>query len=172
MKYRDIGKEIYQLEVPIALCSKVPDNYTKRSGTNSVQRFYTPELSKLVRHYLEFKDRETVLLSSLYSRVLIRFSQFNEKVWFPVIRVITQLDCLMSLESVHSKLNACLSGGVCRPKFINSSYDFCEKKDIVGAGDSYFQVKGLVHPCVVATGKVDFIPNDIRIFLLSILIML
>ena len=54
VKFTDVGKEIYQMEVPKAV--KVPGSWRQMSATSSVKRYYFRELEDLVRELQEAEE--------------------------------------------------------------------------------------------------------------------
>jgi DNA mismatch repair protein MSH6 len=140
--YRDIGKEIYQLEIPKKV--KVPNSWDQMSATAKVSRYYTPELRKLVRALQEAEETHGQIVREVATRFCARFDE-EYKTWLAAVKIIAQLDCLISL----AKASASLGEPSCRPEFSES------KRTIV-------EFEELRHPCMLNTVD-DFIPNDIRL---------
>jgi DNA mismatch repair protein MSH6 len=65
--------------------------------------------------------------------------------WIKAIRIVAQLDCLVSL----AKASASLGQPSCRPQFVD------EERSVV-------EFEELRHPCMINTVG-DFIPNDIKL---------
>lgn len=71
----DSGRE--QLEVPAGV--KVPNNWTKISGTQKVNRYYTPETTRLISDLKEARERKQMVVndfqfkasSSRMSRIVV-----------------------------------------------------------------------------------------------------
>ncbi|OJD33739.1 dna mismatch repair protein msh6 [Diplodia corticola] len=141
--YRDNGKEIYQLEVPIKIKS-VPKNWDQMSATAKVKRYYSPELRKLVRKLQEAQETHGQIVKEVAGRFHARFDE-NYAVWLAAVKIIAQLDCLISL----AKASASLGEPSCRPKFVDSERSVLEFEE-------------LRHPCML-TNVTDFIPNDIKL---------
>lgn len=140
--YRDNGKEIYQLEVPKK--TKVPNSWDQMSATAKVTRYYSPELRKLVRALQEATETH----SQITKEVAIRFcAKFDEDyaTWLAAVKIIAQLDCLISL----ARATTSLGEPRCRPVFTENQRSVVEFED-------------LRHPCMLNTVD-DFIPNDIRL---------
>lgn len=142
IEFRDNGKEIYQLEVPKKV--KVPGNWDQMSATAKVTRYYTPELRKLVRALQEAQETHGQIVREVANRFCARFDE-DYAVWLAAVKIIAQLDCLISL----AKASASLGEPSCRPVFSDS------KRTIV-------EFEELRHPCMINTVD-DFIPNDIRL---------
>lgn len=142
VQYNDIGKEIYQLEVPKKV--KVPSNWDQMSATAKVTRYYTPELRKLVRALQEAQETHGQITREVATRFCQRFDE-DYKVWLAAVKIIAQLDCLISL----AKASASLGEPSCRPVFEEGNRTVVELEE-------------LRHPCMLNTVD-DFIPNDIRL---------
>ncbi|EFQ91520.1 hypothetical protein PTT_11611 [Pyrenophora teres f. teres 0-1] len=142
VQYNDIGKEIYQLEVPKKV--KVPKSWDQMSATAKVTRYYSPELRKLVRALQEAQETHGQITREVATRFCQRFDE-DYKVWLAAVKIIAQLDCLISL----AKASASLGEPSCRPVFEEG------KRTVV-------EFEELRHPCMLNT-VADFIPNDIRL---------
>ncbi|KAG0213342.1 DNA mismatch repair protein msh6 [Mortierella sp. GBA30] len=138
--YRDLGKEIYQLEVSNKVA--VPKNWKKMSGTSSLSRYYNPELTGLVTKLQEARETKSGIMKDLQRRLYAKFDE-NYKEWLKAVKVIAELDCLGSL----SKSSSALGSPACRPEFVESE-------------SSVLELEGLRHPCVIPGIASDFIPND------------
>ncbi|KAF9427910.1 DNA mismatch repair protein msh6 [Podila epigama] len=139
--YKDLGKEIYQLEVSNKV--PVPKDWKKMSGTSSVSRYYTPKLISIVTELQEARETKGLIMKELQSRLYSKFDE-NFKDWLKAVKIIAELDCLGSL----SKSSMALGSPACRPEFVEDS----EK--------SVLELEGLRHPCVIPGIAADFIPND------------
>ncbi|KAH6645275.1 muts domain V-domain-containing protein [Truncatella angustata] len=139
-KFTDNGKEIYQLEVPKA--TKVPKDWRQMSATASVKRYYFKELTDLVRQLQEAEEIHSQLVKDVALRLFKRFD-VDYSTWLAAIRIISQLDCLISL----AKSSAALGEPSCRPVFVD------EERTVV-------EFEELRHPCMINNVD-DFIPNDI-----------
>ncbi|OZJ02922.1 hypothetical protein BZG36_04117 [Bifiguratus adelaidae] len=138
--YRDIGKEIYQLEVPKEI--GVPARWIRLSNTSKVNRYWTPEIKELVREYQEALETKNSIVKSFQSRVYARFDH-HYATWMAATKSIAALDCLMSL-AVSS---VSIGEPACRPTFVDSERSVLEFEE-------------LRHPCIEAGIATDFIPND------------
>ncbi|KAJ9661332.1 DNA mismatch repair protein msh6 [Coniosporium apollinis] len=141
--YRDNGKEIYQLEVPMKV-SKVPKHWDQMSATAKVKRYYSPELRKLVRALQEAQETHGQIVKDVARRFYTRFDE-DYTTWLAATKIVAQLDCLISL----AKASASLGEPSCRPVFVNDERTVLEFTD-------------LRHPCML-TSVTDFIPNDITL---------
>ncbi|PFH62670.1 hypothetical protein XA68_12541 [Ophiocordyceps unilateralis] len=142
LRYTDVGKEIYQMEAPKA--AKVPGDWRQMSATKDVKRWYFPGLTQLVRELQEADETHSQLVREVASRFFARFDA-NHDSWLRAIRVVAQLDCLVSL----ARASASLGQPSCRPRFVESER-------------SVVEFEQLRHPCM-ADAVDDFIANDIRL---------
>lgn len=143
IEYRDNGKEIYQLEVPTKVKS-VPKNWDQMSATQKVKRYYSPELRGLVRQLQEAQETHTQIVKRVAGRFYARFDQ-DYQTWLAAVRIISQLDCLISL----AKASYSLGEPSCRPQFVESERSVVEFEE-------------LRHPCMLPN-VTDFIPNDVQL---------
>ncbi|KAH7058659.1 muts domain V-domain-containing protein [Macrophomina phaseolina] len=141
--YKDNGKEIYQLEVPIKI-KNVPKSWDQMSSTAKVKRYYSPELRRLVRKLQEAQETHGQIVKEVAGRFYARFDE-GYSVWLAAVKIISQLDCLISL----AKASASLGEPSCRPKFVDNERAILEFEE-------------LRHPCML-TNVTDFIPNDIKL---------
>ncbi|MCJ1319232.1 DNA mismatch repair protein msh6 [Xylographa vitiligo] len=141
--YRDNGKEIFQLEVPIKV-KGIPKDWDQMSATKQVKRYYSPELRDLVRQLQEARETHGQIVKEVAGRFYARFDQ-DYVTWLAAVKIIAQLDCLISL----AKASASLGEPACRPVFVNDERSVMEFED-------------LRHPCMLSN-VTDFIPNDIRL---------
>lgn len=141
--YRDNGKEIYQLEVPTKI-KGIPRSWDQMSATQKVKRYYSPELRILVRQLQEAQETHAQIVKDVSGRFFARFDE-EYNFWLASIRIVAQLDCLISL----AKASADLGEPSCRPVFVNDERSMLEFEE-------------LRHPCIVSTVS-DFIPNDISL---------
>ena len=141
--YRDNGKEIYQLEVPVKV-KGIPKTWDQMSATVKVKRYYSPELRALVRKLQEAQETHGQIVKEVAGRFFKRFDE-EYATWLAAVRIIAQLDCLISL----AKASSTMGEPSCRPEFIDSERTVIEFED-------------LRHPCMLST-VTDFIPNDVKL---------
>jgi len=142
LKFTDVGKEIYQIEVPKSV--KVPSSWRQMSATSSVKRYYFRELENLIRELQEAEEIHSQVTKDVASNFFKKFDA-NYDIWLQAIRIIAQLDCLISL----AKSSSALGVPSCRPVFVDDERSVIEFKE-------------LRHPCMINT-VADFIPNDIKL---------
>ncbi|EMC94639.1 hypothetical protein BAUCODRAFT_111690 [Baudoinia panamericana UAMH 10762] len=143
IKFTDNGKEIYQLEVPIKVKGTIPSNWKQMSSTKAVKRWYSPELERLVRDLKEAQETHAQVVKALNGRFYARFDE-DYSIWLAAVKIIAQLDCLISLAKASSSLGA----PSCRPEFVDDD-----------SARSVLDFTELRHPCIETT--TNFIPNDI-----------
>ncbi|KAK3339630.1 DNA mismatch repair protein MutS, partial [Lasiosphaeria hispida] len=73
IKFADISKEIYQLEVPGTV--KVPKDWRQISATASVKRYYFKELDSLIRGLQEAEETHSQTIRSITSSFYERFDK-------------------------------------------------------------------------------------------------
>lgn len=140
--FKNIGKEVYQLEVPSAI--KVPKDWKMMSSAAGVKRYYFGELSDLVRDLQEAQETHGQVVKQVTGRFYARFDE-EYNTWLAAIKIIAQLDCLISLAAASSALGH----PSCRPTFVDSERSIVEFEE-------------LRHPCVLPN-VTDFIPNDVKL---------
>ena len=143
INYRDNGKEIYQLEVPVNV-KGVPKNWDQMSATQKVKRYYSPELRALVRQYQEAQETHKQIVKELSGRFFRKFDEDYET-WLAAIKIVAHLDCLIGLSCASSTLGE----PACRPVFVDDLRSVVEFQD-------------LRHPCMLPNVG-DFIPNDVKL---------
>ena len=141
--YRDNGKEIYQLEVPIKV-KNIPKNWDQMSATKQVKRYYFPELRSLIRKLQEAQELHSQIVKEVAGRFYARFDE-HYATWLAAVRIISQLDCLISL----AKASSALGQPSCRPVFVDDERSVLEFEE-------------LRHPCLLSSVG-DFIPNDVML---------
>ncbi|KAL3436953.1 muts domain V-domain-containing protein [Aspergillus tetrazonus] len=141
--YRDNGKEIYQMEVPIKV-KNVPRNWDQMSATKQVKRYYFPELRTTIRKLQEAQETHSQIVKEVSKRFYARFDE-HYSTWLSAVRVVSQLDCLISL----AKASSSLGEPSCRPTFVEDERSVLEFEE-------------LRHPCLISSVD-DFIPNDIQL---------
>lgn len=141
--FRDNGKEIYQLEVPVKV-KGIPKSWDQMSATQKVKRYYSPELRSLVRRLQEAQETHGQIVKDVAARFFARFDE-EYTTWLAAVKIIAQLDCLISL----AKASSALGEPSCRPEFVDDERTVVEFED-------------LRHPCMLPN-VTDFIPNDVQL---------
>ncbi|KAK5576800.1 hypothetical protein RB653_007944 [Dictyostelium firmibasis] len=149
IEYKHMGKEIYQIEIPVAFTKKLPAGFSLKSSSSKVNRYHSPFVSKNLSSLLEERDTYEVLskevLKKIQSNFAIYFNHFQT-----AISRLSQLDCLLSLYKVSFQSSI----QMCRPLFVS---------DNTGDQRGFIDVKDMRHPCIYSKSGDDFIPNDISL---------
>lgn len=140
--FKNIGKEVYQLEVPTSI--KVPKDWNMMSSASGVKRYYNSELKGLIRQLQEAQETHGQIVKQVAGRFYARFDE-DSATWVQAVKVIAQLDCLISLAAA----SLALGEPSCRPQFIDAERSVVEFEE-------------LRHPCVLPN-VTDFIPNDVKL---------
>ncbi|ORX63094.1 hypothetical protein DM01DRAFT_208046 [Hesseltinella vesiculosa] len=138
--YKDMGKEIYQLEAPKGF--KVPKDWQRMSTTSKVDRYWNPTLSQMVPDYKEQLEIKSSFIKNFASQVYAEFDGYY-RMWLAAVDSLAQLDALLGL----ARGSARIGSPSCRPVFVDQ-----EK--------SMISFEELRHPCVTTS---DFIPNDTKL---------
>lgn len=142
LEFRDSGKEIYLVEVPIKYAKKVPSDWTQMGATSKCKRFYSPELRKLVRQLQEAQELHNMASAECQQKVYKQFcTPDNYKLFMEGAETVAVIDCLLSLALTSQSMIV-----HCRPEFVDPEFG------------SFMEFKELRHPTASST---DFIPNDI-----------
>ncbi|TBT98110.1 DNA mismatch repair protein MutS, partial [Hamiltosporidium magnivora] len=96
----NIGKEIFQIEVPNSV--KIPENYILISSSKNFKRFYTLELKNMVINYMELEERIFQSRGSLLKRAVDSIAKYSN-VFYQATSIISHIDCYFSF-SKFSKI--------------------------------------------------------------------
>lgn len=144
IKYRDVGKEIYQLEVPAE--TPVPREYMLMSKTKAAKRYWTPVIRVLVKEHAEWEERRSFALRDVYADLLRQFDHHTRSVWRVAVEQVARIDCLQSL----ARASELMAHPKCLPQVVDEQH---------AEGGAFLDVTDLRHPC--AADPALFIPNDI-----------
>ncbi|GJJ14893.1 hypothetical protein Clacol_009163 [Clathrus columnatus] len=136
-------QEIYQVEAGTNLANKMPKSWSQTGSTKSVKRYSVPELEPLIRKLKEGREKKNAAAKEFKYRLYQEFD-VDRSVWLRAVRVMAELDCLLSL----AKSSVALGEPVCRPEFIEADFAFIDFEE-------------LRHPALCV--KNDFIPNDVQL---------
>lgn len=145
LRYKDMGKELYQLEVPASV--SVPSEYLLMSKTKAVNRYWTPTIKEQVRCFQEAEVLRAEALQNIFSDILVQFRDHAD-CWRRTTMLLAELDCLLSL----SRCSAGMAEPKCRPTLIEPT-----DPDVPGV----LEMRDLRHPCIPTEREASFIPNDI-----------
>lgn len=138
--FRDSGKEIFLIEMPIKIKS-IPKDWQQMGATSKVKRYWSPEVKATARQLMEQRETHKTVCENLILRMYDRFDK-NYELWMSAIKITSNIDCLIAL----TKTSETISYPSCRPTFVNDS-------------DAKIEFNELRHPCFLGTS--DFIPNDV-----------
>ena len=142
IQYRDLGKELFQLEIPVAYCENISSEFVAMSKTKSVYRYWTPTIKALVKRFQHAVEKRRSATQNIYSHFLQRYDS-HSSILATAISVLSQIDCIYSLY----KASTSFQQSATKPQII-PHYN----------GESSLSIKQSIHPCVR-----DCIPNDISI---------
>ena len=115
IRYKDLGKELFQLEIPAEFCKSIPSvEYVAMSKTKTVYRYWTPTIKALVKRWQEAQERKRSILANIYALFMDKFDAHNEGCWKQCTFILGQIDCLYSLAKAASSL-ARNSTVLCKP---------------------------------------------------------
>ncbi|CAO3601033.1 unnamed protein product [Absidia cylindrospora] len=144
LEYKDMGKEIYQVEVPKNV--KVPKNWFCTSSTSKVTRYWPPVLQALIPKYKEQLEIKNAYTKEFTNVVYGKFDA-HYKMWMTAVQQLAHLDALLGLSEGSTKIGE----PACRPEFTDQE-------------TSVLEFEELRHPCVIAgPTTTDFIPNDVKL---------
>ncbi|KAM0688282.1 DNA mismatch repair protein msh6 [Conglomerata obtusa] len=114
--YKDIGKEIYQLEMSNSI--KVNNDYFLVSSTKTHKRYYTNILKMYINEYVECEEKLFQSKGTLLRRVTKELIEYKD-ILYAVNDIISKIDCYVSL-SIYQNLNT----NTCYPEFTENEFVF------------------------------------------------
>ena len=149
--YKDSGKELYTIEVPMKVTKLVPPSWVQMGANKSAKRYYSDEVRALARRIAEAKEIHKVLQEDLKGQFCQKFDSKYGSTWSPTVHAISNIDCLIALTRTSESIGL----PHCRPIFAHG--DFKE--------NGVIKFKELRHPCFNLGSSIvrDFIPNDIEL---------
>jgi DNA mismatch repair protein MSH6 len=88
--FKDIGtKDIYQIQLKAK--TKVPSNWVKMSSTQQFDRYYSPEVEKLVKQLKEARERKQTVVTEFQYTVYAAFDA-DYATWMAAIKAVSELD--------------------------------------------------------------------------------
>lgn len=156
IRFKDSGKEIYTIEVPMAFTKHIPSDWTQMGANKSTKRYYSSEVSRLARLMAEAREMHKTLEEDLKNRLYKKFDADYTTTWMPTIFALSNIDCLLSL----ARTSESLGFPCCRPKFVDEVDPETGNKL-----NGFVKFKELRHPCfnMGSSAAKDFIPNDISL---------
>lgn len=156
IQYKDCGKEIFTIEVPISAAKLIPPSWMQMAANKSAKRYYSNEVRGLARSMAEARELHKVLEEELKGRLCKKFDAHYTTSWMPTIQAISNIDCLLALV----RTSECLGFPSCRPTFVD------EIDDKRGSQlNGFLKFRSLRHPCfnLGTTTSKEFIPNDVEL---------
>lgn len=156
LQYKDCGKEIYTIEVPVSVTKHIPSNWVQMAANKSTKRYYSDEVRTLARSIAEARELHKVLEEELKNRLCKKFDFHYGSSWMPTVQAIASIDCLLALVRTSESLGY----PSCRPTLVD------EVDSETGAKlNGFLKFKSLRHPCfnLGTTTSKDFIPNDVEL---------
>lgn len=150
VKYVDVGKDTYLIEVSESLGGSVPRNYELQSTKKGFYRYWTPEVKELISELSKAAAGKESILKGILQKLIHLFVEHHSK-WRQLVSVVAEIDVLISLAIASDYFE----GPTCRPT-IRESY---------GSDDTpTFYARNLGHPIIRSDslGKGSFVPNDIK----------
>lgn len=156
IQFKDSGKEIYTIEVPVSVTKLIPSNWMQMAANKATKRYYSDEVRTLARSMAEARETHKVLEEELKGRLCKKFDAHYSTSWMPTIHSIANMDCLLALV----RTSECLGYPSCRPTLV----DECDDKTHTKL-NGFLKFKSLRHPCfnLGTTSSKEFIPNDVEL---------
>uniref|UniRef100_A0A0E0M117 DNA mismatch repair protein n=1 Tax=Oryza punctata TaxID=4537 RepID=A0A0E0M117_ORYPU len=150
VKYVNVGKDIYLLEVSENLRGSVPRNYELQSTKKGFYRYWTPEVKELISELSKAEAEKEAKLKCILQNLIQLFVEHHSK-WRQLVSVVAELDVLISI-AIASDF---FEGPTCCP-IIKESY---------GPDDTpTLHARNLGHPTLRSDslGSGSFVPNNIK----------
>uniref|UniRef100_J3MXB1 DNA mismatch repair protein n=1 Tax=Oryza brachyantha TaxID=4533 RepID=J3MXB1_ORYBR len=150
LKYVNVGKDVYLIEMPDNLREFVPRNYQLQSTKKGFYRYWTPEVKELISELSKAEAEKEAKLKCILQKLIQLFVEHHSK-WRKLVSVVAELDVLISL-AIASDF---FEGPTCCP-IIKESY---------GPDDTpILHARNLGHPTLRSDslGSGSFVPNDIK----------
>ena len=154
--FKDSGKEIYTIEIPVNATKNVPSDWVQMAANKSTKKYYSEEVRILARSMAEARETHKALEEDLKNRLCKKFDAAFMDTWTPTVHAISNIDCLLSLTKTSESLGAV----ACRPVFVD------EEDPSTGENlNGFVKFKQLRHPCFNLGASVmkDFISNDVEL---------
>ncbi|ELQ76449.1 Mismatch repair ATPase MSH6 (MutS family) [Trachipleistophora hominis] len=143
LSYKDLGKEIFQIEVPSTI--SVPTSYFLVSSTKTAKRYYTQDLKDLVNEHNECSER----IFQAKGLILIRATQkFLESysLFYKISDMLSEIDCFLSFatfsqvntNTAYTKFTGNLAFENLRnpifPNYLGNDFEFKDSKTLLLTG--------------------------------------
>lgn len=146
LAYWGTGKDRFQIEVPEAVSSRVPDDFTlksrrKGSGkTGGVVRYWTPEVERLLAELVAAEERREAAVKDSLRRIFHRFDA-HRAAWQAAVNCAAVLDCLIALATWSARGDG---GGMCKPTILPPA-------SAAADGEPILHLEEARHPCMVVS---------------------
>ncbi|CAL5081395.1 unnamed protein product [Urochloa decumbens] len=151
VKYVNVGKDMYLIEVPEDMRGSVPENYELQCTKKGFYRYWTPELKELISELSKAEAEKESRLKGILQNLIQLFVEHHSE-WRQLVSVVAELDVLISLAIASNYFE----GPSCCPIIKESN----------GPDDiPTFNARNLGHPIIRSDslGKGSFVSNDIKI---------
>ncbi|KAI0300141.1 muts domain V-domain-containing protein [Multifurca ochricompacta] len=138
------NKDIYLVQVS-SNQRDVPDDWIRSGGTKAFSRWTVPALGGTIRQLKEARERRGASIKDFKFRLFAEFDK-DRSIWLRAIRVMAELDCLVSL----ARASNALGEPACRPQLVEGDVAWVDFEE-------------LRHPAMALRTKGDFIPNNVRL---------
>lgn len=141
--YKDLGKEIFQIEVPSTI--SVPTSYFLVSSTKTTKRYYTQDLKDIIKEHEECSEK----IFQAKGLILVKATQqFLESypLFYKISDMLSEIDCFMSFatfslvhtNSTHTKFTGNLAFENLRnpifPNYLGNDFRFNDSKTLLLTG--------------------------------------
>ncbi|EFJ45822.1 hypothetical protein VOLCADRAFT_105835 [Volvox carteri f. nagariensis] len=158
-----VNKDSHLVEVPDSVAGKLGGEFHLVGNRKGYKRFTGNRLKALVADLDRVMERKEAVLSSILTRLLVKFVS-HKALWVAVVEAVADLDALMSL-AAHA-MSPPDGGPMCRPKLVPpAARDSAAGK----TGDSEpsgatFDAVAMRHPAGISgRNNGAFVPNDVRL---------
>ena len=173
IKYVDMMKDRYLLEISESAASRVPNTYevkSQRKGKDPVRRFWTPRIESYLEELATAEQkREEALRDS--TRALFQRFDAHRGAWNAAVTCMSILDALLAM--AYWSENGDGAGTMCRPELV--SYEDSEDNKNLGnewpkSSEAFTDIKCGRHPCITVglqdgsgstMGFSSYVPNDV-----------
>ncbi|XBH92070.1 hypothetical protein VPH35_083283 [Triticum aestivum] len=150
VKYVNVGKDTYLIEVSESLRGSVPSDYELQSTKKGVCRYWTPEVKQLISELSKVATDKESILKGILQKLIQRFIEHHSK-WRQLVSVSAEIDVLVSLSIAGDYFE----GPTCCPTI----------RELCGPDDTpTFHARNLGHPIIRSDSLSmgSFVPNNIN----------
>lgn len=156
IQYKDLGKEIYTIEIPISATKNVPKSWIQMGANKTSKKYYSNEVKALARKMAEARESHKILEDDLKRRLCSKFDSAYYSVWLPTVTALCNIDCLIAL----ARTSESIGFPNCRPVLT----DHVDSKTGLKL-NGFMKFKSLRHPCfkLGSNANKEFIANDVEL---------